>query len=317
MKLISWNIQWCRGVDGRVDPARIARTVKEMADADAICFQEVARNYPALPGSKGEDQFALLAAEFPGYTPIAGIAVDVAGSADVIPIRNKSETRRRAADSAIARQGEVDKVSDLLRIGIRRQFGNLLLSRLPVRQAYRHLLPWPADPAHADMQRVAIEAVLESEDGPLRVTTTHLAYYSLRQRAAQIEALRDLHAQAHAHEQPPQTADAEHGPFHWLGKPSAGIVTGDFNCEPHSAEHARMLAPFDEGTPAFHDAWQAMHPGRPHATTIGLYDRAQWPQPFCCDFMFVSADLAPRIRGYEINLETRASDHQPALLTLA
>lgn len=284
MKLISWNIQWCRGVDGRVDPARIARTVKEMADADTICFQEVARKYPALPGSKGEDQFALLAAEFPGYTPIAGIAVDVAGAAGLV--------------------------------GDRRQFGNLLLSRLPVRQAYRHLLPWPADPAHADMQRVAIEAVLESEDGPLRVTTTHLAYYSLPQRLAQIEALRDLHAQAHAHAQPPQTVDAEHGPFHWLGKPSAGIVTGDFNCEPHSAEHARMLAPFDDGTPAFHDAWQVAHPGRPHATTIGLYDREQWPQPFCCDFMFVSADLAPRIRGYEINLETQASDHQPALLTL-
>ena len=34
--------------------------------------------------------------------------------------------------------------------------GNLLLSRLPVRQAYRHLLPWPADADHADMQRIAI-----------------------------------------------------------------------------------------------------------------------------------------------------------------
>ena len=25
MKLITWNIQWCLGVDGRVDPGRIGR----------------------------------------------------------------------------------------------------------------------------------------------------------------------------------------------------------------------------------------------------------------------------------------------------
>lgn len=281
MKLISWNIQWCRGVDGRVDPARIARTVKEMADADVICFQEVARNYPTLAGSNGEDQFGLLAAAFPGHAAIAGIAVDVAGS-----------------------------------LGVRRQFGNLLLSRLPVRQAYRHLLPWPVDPSHADMQRVAIEATIESDDGPLRVTTTHLGYYSRRQRVAQIEALRDMHAEAHAHAEPPKMADVSHGPFHWLGKPSAGIVTGDFNCEPQSAEYARMLAPFTDGTPVFHDAWRAMHAGQPHAATVGVYDRAQWPQPFCCDFAFVSADLAPRLAGFEINSETDASDHQPLLLWL-
>lgn len=281
MQLISWNIQWCRGVDGRVDPARIARIVKEMADADVICLQEVARNYPALPGSNGEDQFALIAAAFPEHTAIVGIAVDVAGA-----------------------------------VNARRQFGNLLLSRLPVQQAYRHLLPWPADPAHADMQRVAIEAVLESVDGPLRVTTTHLAYYSRRQRAAQIEALRDLHGQAHAHAQPPERVDAEHGPFHWLGKPSAGIVTGDFNCKPQSAEHMRMLAPFADGTPAFLDAWLALRPGQPHAASVGVHDREQWPQPFCCDFMFVSADLAPRIAGFEVDHETDASDHQPLLLIL-
>ncbi len=284
MKLISWNIQWCRGVDGRVDPGRIARTVKGMADADVICFQEVARNFQALPGSSGEDQFALLAAAFPEHTAIVGIAVDVAGSAGLG--------------------------------GSRRQFGNLLLSRLPVRQAYRVLLPWPADPLHADMQRGAIEAVIESDVGPCRVSTTHLAYYSRRQRAAQVEVLRDLHAAAHAHAQPPGTTDASHGPFHWLGKPSAGIVTGDFNCEPLSAEYARMLAPFADGAPNFYDAWQAAHPGQPHAASVGVYDRAQWPQPFCCDFAFVSIDLAPRLAGFEINSETDASDHQPLLLWL-
>ena len=41
MKLLSWNVQWCRGMDGKVDPARIAAYLKE-ADADVACFQEVA-----------------------------------------------------------------------------------------------------------------------------------------------------------------------------------------------------------------------------------------------------------------------------------
>ena len=283
MKLLSWNIQWCRGADLRVDAERIARVIEETADADVICLQEVARNFDALAGSHGDDQFAQLASAFPGYTAFEGIAVDVAGEG-----------------------------------GARRQFGNLLLSRLPVRQAWRHLLPWPADPTHADMPRVAIEAVIEAPDvGPLRVTTTHLAYYAAGQRTAQVEALRQLHAAAQGHVQPPAKADASRGPFHWMSKPRAGIVTGDFNCDPASGDYARMLQPIDDATPGFRDAWQVVHGAEPHAHTVGLYDTLQWPRPFCCDFVFVSADLAPRVAGFEVNQRTDASDHQPLLLTLA
>lgn len=283
MKLLSWNIQWCRGVDGRVDPARIAREARAMGDADVICLQEVARGFDTLAASAGEDQFALLAAEFPGYSAIEGVAVDSPGEG-----------------------------------GRRRQFGNLLLSRLPVRQAWRHLLPWPADPSHADMQRMAIEAVIEAPDvGDFRITTTHLAFYSAAQRLAQVNAMRELHAAAQGHRQPPERADTSRGPFHWRPRPAAGIVTGDFNCEPDSPGHARMLAPFDDGTPAFRDAWQVSHPGQPHAHTVGLYDTVQWPRRFACDFVFVSADLAPRIAAFEIDDRSDASDHQAVWLTLA
>ena len=282
MKLLSWNIQWCRGVDGRVDPARIARVIRELADADVICLQEVARGFDSLSGSQGEDQFALLAAEFPGYTAIEGIAVDVPNDD-----------------------------------GGRRQFGNLLLSRLPLRQAWRHLLPWPADADYADMQRVAVEAVIEAPDvGDLRVTTTHLAYYSAAQRLAQFDGLRALHAAGHAHRNKPARADISSGPFHWRARPAAAIVCGDCNCEPGSAGHARMLEPFDDGTAAFRDAWQVAHPGRAHDPTVGLYDTVQWPRPFACDFVFVSADLVPRITAYDVDRVSDASDHQVAVLTL-
>jgi endonuclease/exonuclease/phosphatase family metal-dependent hydrolase len=167
------------------------------------------------------------------------------------------------------------------------------------------------------MQRMAIEAVIEAPDvGDLRVTTTHLAYYSAAQRLAQVNALRDLHAAAQGHGQPPERADTSRGPFHWRPRPAAGIVTGDYNCEPDSPGHARMLAPFDDGTPVFRDAWQATRPGQPHAPTVGLYDTVQWPRRFACDFVFVSADLAPRIAALEVDDRSDASDHQAVWLTL-
>jgi endonuclease/exonuclease/phosphatase family metal-dependent hydrolase len=285
MQLLSWNIQWCRGVDGRVDPERIARTIRELADADVICLQEVARGFDTLAGSDGEDQFALLAEAFDGYTAIEGIAVDVPDE-----------------------------------LGDRRQFGNLLLSRLPVRQVWRHLLPWPADADHADMPRVAIEAVIEapagSDLGALRVTTTHLGYYSAAQRLAQIDRLRRLHAAAHAHGATPARANTSNGPFHWLPRPAAGVVCGDFNCEPGSAGYRLVLEPFADGTPALRDAWTLTHPGLAHDPTVGLYDTEQWPRRFACDFVFVSADLAPRLQTLTVDTISAASDHQPLLLRL-
>jgi len=44
MKLITWNVQWCRGVDGRVDPARIVAEAKRHADFDVLCVQAIADN---------------------------------------------------------------------------------------------------------------------------------------------------------------------------------------------------------------------------------------------------------------------------------
>ena len=83
--------------------------------------------------------------------------------------------------------------------GKRRQFGNLVLARYPVIQIFRHLLPWPADAAVPSMQRVAVEVVLAAPFGPVRVTTTHLEYYSQMQRRQQVNRLRELHAEAFEH----------------------------------------------------------------------------------------------------------------------
>jgi len=279
--LITWNIQWGRGCDDRVDLQRIVRTARGMADFDVLCLQEVARNFPDLPGSGGEDQFRLLAELLPGYAAIEGVGTDV-----------------RAPD------------------GARNQFGNIILTRLPVLQAFRHLLPWPADPDVPSMQRVAVETVLQAPWGPLRVTTTHLEYYSARQRAAQIERLRELQAEAAAHAQDLSHTRKEGGPFENAVRPASGILTADFNFRPDDPLYARLQAPFAEDTPRYVDSWQIMHPGAPHAPTLGVFDHEQWPQPFACDFIFVSGDLCERVREVRVNGDTDASDHQPVVLTL-
>jgi len=282
MILITWNVQWCRGCDGKVDPERIVRAARGMADFDVLCLQELARDFPGLEGSRGEDQFALIAEALPGFTRVEAIATD-----------------------ALAVDGQ------------RSHFGNAIYSRLPVIQAFRHLLPWPADPAVPSMQRSAAEAVLDTASGPVRVTTTHLEYYSRRQRAAQVEALRALHQEAAVHAADPVDREKEGGPFRKLPRPRSSILTGDFNFQAEDPLHARLRAPIGGGVPAYADAWQVRHPGRRHDPTLGIFDKGQWPgASFACDFIFVSEDLVPRVREVKANLETAASDHQPVLLRL-
>ena len=48
MKLVTWNVQWCRGCDGRVDPQRIVDDARAFADFDVLCLQEVAANFARL-----------------------------------------------------------------------------------------------------------------------------------------------------------------------------------------------------------------------------------------------------------------------------
>ena len=283
MKLITWNVQWCRGIDFVVDPARIARTAREIADFDVLCLHEVAVNFPGLPGSRGEDQVAELARALPGYSAHYGMATDVD-------------------------DGD----------GGRSLFGNLVFSRFPVIQVYRHLLPWPPDPAARSMQRIAVEAVVRAPWGPVRVTTTHLEYYSAMQRMAQVGALRILHQEACRHAAAPRIQDDESEPFQALPRPASGFVTGDFNFKPDGPEYRRITAPFDAGTaPALIDAWTLAHSGIPHAPSAGLYEDSWASPPYCCDFIFVTADLAQRVRVVEVDSGTRASDHQPVLIELS
>ena len=279
MKLISWNIQRGRGLHNTCSIARVVADLRHMADFDVLCLQEVASGYTDLPGADGGNQFMQLARLLHGYTPLAGVATDTMGEGDG-----------------------------------RLLFGNMIFSRYPVVQVLRHALPWPADPAVMSMQRSAIEATLDTPRGLLRVSTAQLEYFSRLHRAAQVERWRELHRDASLHARAARPGDVDNGPFCAVPRALPALLAGDFNFLPDSSEYRRLQMPFEDGVPAYRDAWRVRHPGLPHAPSACVHDASAIP--FTCDFIFASADLATRVREVRVMPGNFGPDHQPLLIEL-
>ncbi|WP_243370686.1 endonuclease/exonuclease/phosphatase family protein [Microvirga solisilvae] len=277
IRLITWNIQWGLGIDGTVDLKRIVDHARAIADFDILCLQEVSDNFSDLKDNNGSNQFAELAALLPGYTAIEGVALDIPDGA-----------------------------------GGRRRFGNMILSRLPVAQVLRYTLPWEAA-ATRNMPRLLIEAVVETKSGPLRVMTTHLEYSSNTLRRAQVEGIREAHRAAYERVLTPH----EDGPGTYVLLPNSAsaVLTGDFNMKPSDPIKWRISDAFENGAPALLDAWQSVHGTEAHPYSFCIYDQT-YGAPHCCDFVFVTEDLAGRVSRIEYKQETQASDHQPVLLEL-
>lgn len=275
MELVTWNTQWCRGLDGAVSPKRIVDGARELCDFDVLCLQEIAQGYDAMPGAPG-DQPAELQALLPGFRLFFGAAVE-----------------------------------EYTEDGRRQRFGNVIATRLPVLQVQHHALPWPADPGVRSMPRMCTVVTLrDARLGVLRVMTTHLEYYSRVQRMAQALVLRALHAEACARAAAPPLADDSQSPFQSKPQTPHAILCGDFNLSPSEPEYAAIQQPFD-GTARLHDAWRCVHGGTPQPATFALFDRRYEPEPITCDFVFLSDGLAARVQHVEVDSRTRASDHQP------
>jgi endonuclease/exonuclease/phosphatase family metal-dependent hydrolase len=261
-------VQWCCGVDGRVDAARIAAEIRRLADPDVICLQEVAVNLPELEGNDAGDQIHTLAHLFEGYTTCFVSGIDV--------------------PSANGRRGF---------------YGNVIFSRLPVGRVLRHSLPWPPAADVRSMPRVAVEAVVEAPFGLLRVITTHLEYYSSAQRAAQIQRLLELNIEASGR----QFQNADKGVFKSYPRPSGAILCGDFNMPPEDPLLRNLSKDFV-------DTWKALNPGKPHPHTFHVHETSE--PPYCCDYVFVTRDLVPRLKSVRVDGLTQASDHQPVIVEL-
>jgi endonuclease/exonuclease/phosphatase family metal-dependent hydrolase len=280
MRVVSWNIHWGCGRDGRIRIHAIIDVLRKL-NPDVICLQEVAANHPELEGSASASQFKQLGGALGGFHMIEHAP------------------------------------SEIYRNNLPRQFGNLLLSKYRITQAQRHMLPWPAAPEHPPgMPRGMIETVLDAPGGKLRVLTTHLEYYSPPQRRAQIARIRELHAEACARAAIYQPDAGLEPPFQLGFRPGTAIYCGDFNFTPDSDDYRDLLAPPPAGVLALKDAWSVRHGDTTRAPTAGLHGYP-WPDRAACyDYFFVTDDLAPRIAEVNVQSETAASDHQPIVLDL-
>ena len=282
MKIVTYNVQWFKGLDNVVDIARVLDVAREMADFDALCLQEVAVNYTALTGTLQSNQPAIVKQLLPGFEVFFSPAID-----ELSPCGT-----------------------------MRQQFGNLIATRLPVRQVQQTPLPYPNPPVTQptpSMQRIALTCIVQAPWGPVRLITSHLEYYNQVMRHAQTQALRELHLQGCAlAAQPSKTEQGT--PYQPKPLTTDTIICGDFNFEPDSEEYATML---QTGAACnLVNSFDILHPGATYPSTFRLFDRTYGPEPVGCDFFFVSDSLAHRVKGFAVNQVTQASDHQPVLLEL-
>ena len=183
VRLVTFNTHHGVGRDERHDLARLAK-VLAAADADVICLQEVDRHF----GERSED-------------------------VDQALLLSRALDMQLAWGPAIDEPGEGDRPA--------RQYGNALLSRLPILVSDVHRLPGGGEP------RVAMRTMVELDGAALWVTNTHLSTGDRARRAAQVAAVAALHTE------PMET----------------GVIVGDLNTPPDAPE----LDPLRQ---RFTDAWQ-------------------------------------------------------------
>ena len=288
MRLLSYNIQYGFGSDGIYD---LSRAVRLFDGADMIALQEVERHWSR---SGFDDQPALIEAMAPSFYTAYGPAFDM--------------------DASTLQEGRV--------VNRRRQFGTMILSRWPILWTRLHLLPMRRMLSPLNTQNPALEAMIDTPLGPLRVFSIHLAHVGVQERLMQIEHLLALHHNATATGGPWSGIDDEPSRNWTEGQPEpacpqAAIWLGDFNCEPGSAELARITGstPYHPGARyagGFVDA--TAHLGQnlhSHRKDIAGQDRLRQ-----LDHCFVTADLAPALRAVWTEPAQIASDHFPLWVDL-
>lgn len=281
MKLVTYNIQFGLGSDHRYDLARIAAEVR---DADIIALQEVDRHWQR---SGCVDSPAVIAMHLPEHHWVYGANLDMDAS-------YRDEGGRL--------------------VNRRRQFGTMILARVPITSSRNHHLPKYGTLTQHSIQQGALEVVVETEHaGPLRVYSTHLSHLSPATRMPQVEALLAIHERApseggawcggHPHPEEGWT-EGDMPPM-----PSNAILMGDFNFDSNSAEYERIVGSLSarygrlNNVAGFVDAWVAAGHAEDDGATIPNHKRI--------DFCFVSAPLGERVRSCRIDSDATGSDHWP------
>ncbi len=285
MELVTYNIQYGKGQDGRIDLERIA---SEVSGADVIALQEVERFWPR---SDMADQVEFLAELLHDYYWVFGPGVDVH-----LP-------------------GSTPKSNQ------RCQFGNMLFSKWPICFSRHHLLPKRGSTGPTSIQRSAIEATIDMRDTRIRITSIHLTHLSSETRLPQVNRLLEIHRDA-VHEGAPVSGDISvlnmPDQFNDQHIPTSAIMMGDFNAQPDSAEYQAIVGPVSDyggrisSPDGFVDAWTEAGHDRSKGATSDVNDF-----PAVLDYCFVSSNLRDKIRSCRVDVEATGSDHFPLWTTIA
>ncbi|MBO6717202.1 MAG: endonuclease/exonuclease/phosphatase family protein [Rhizobiaceae bacterium] len=283
MKCVSYNIQYGIGLDGQYDIGRIADAVR---GADLIALQEVTRNNPK---NGGRDMVTELREALPDYFVVFGPNFE----ADI----GSSMKDGRAVD-------------------VHFQFGNMVLSKTPIRMSRNLLLPRRRSFDRLDLQRGALEALVETPLGPVRFYSVHLDHRDPEERSEQLSFLRERMLN-YALEGGALSGLVELGlpePDH----PEAYVAMGDFNMLEGSQEYHEICGrPNHEfGTPfsakrAVDAARHLAKEGKPQTTWVHPDDPRDASLHKRIDYVFVSPVLAPSLKSSHVDQKAAGSDHQP------
>ncbi len=283
MRILSFNIQYGRGIDDRYD---LERTCERIRGADIACLQEVEQHWQR---SGDVDQPAEIARLLPEYYSVYGSSFDVDAS--------------RRDDS-----GRI--------VNRRRRHGNLILSHWPILSTRTYNLPKQHYPNRFNMQMTCVEAVVAMKSRDLRVYSYHAGYLESPERQAQVAAFADRFERAPA-EGGAWSGKTDIDGFDWghgdpaPSMPASAIVCGDFNSNPLSPEFTLLLE-----LTGLVDCWAVADPGNVNAPTRKLAHGDDWHSRGKIDHILVTSDLVGAIAGVAIDDDCEASDHKPIELVL-
>jgi endonuclease/exonuclease/phosphatase family metal-dependent hydrolase len=285
VKLVSYNIQYGFGQDGRFDPDRIAASIR---GADVIALQEVTRGYSRNDFADLVETFSAL---FPDYFTAFGPACDLLVDHAVV----EGRLRER-----------------------RFQFGNMVLSRYPIHASRNLLLPRNRTFDRLNLQRGALETVIEAPGGALRVYSVHLDHISPDERMAQIAFLKDR--VCHYLEEGGALTGAIEFAVADPPLPADFVIMGDFNMEPESPEYIAMAGRNDAyygrapraGYPADAEAYLKSRPATGYSWISDDGSRRMH-----LDYCFVSGSLAGHLKACRVDTSAQGSDHFPVWVELA
>ncbi len=288
MKIVTYNIRFGLGKDGRFDLERIA---SEVDGADIIALQEVERHWQR---SGNDDQPALLGQILNKYYWAYGPYFDVDASTSQPDGRIKN---------------------------VRRQFGNMILSKTPILSTRLFPLPKSALRQRHNMVVGVFEGVVKlQQDGALRIYNAHLGARSQHDRVAQIISIRDTIRRAPT-EGGAWTGDLAHTLWEEDATPppmpESFVLLGDFNLEAKGPEYDYLVGPRDgdlgriSSKEEFIDTWVAAGHDEDEGVTYSGDPSSSDARGMRIDYAFVDESMQKRVLGAWVDEAAQGSDHQP------